>query len=110
MRLDKIRVRPPEGWRREPTRWWLSQPYPWPEAVGWLAKNLFGPARDHVELRAPIGPEVRAGAITPNLTVGFVDDILPFGGHGFSVGEDVKAFLDGITSRRELRGHVCILN
>jgi hypothetical protein len=70
MRLDKIRVRPPEGWRREPTRRWFSQPYPWPEAVGWLTKNLFGPARDHVERTAPIGPEVRAGAITPNLTVG----------------------------------------
>lgn len=95
MRLEKIRATPPDGWRREPTRRWFSQPYPWPEALGWLAKNVFGPTRDHGDLTSSIGPEVRVDAITPNLTVAFVGDILPLAGRRFSVGEDVKAFFDG---------------
>jgi len=97
VRLDKIRVRPPEGWRREPTGRWFSQPYPWREAVSWLAKNLCGPARDYGDLTTPIHPEVCGDVITPRLTVAFVGDILPFGGRQFSVGEDVKEFFAGTT-------------
>ena len=95
MRVETIRVAPPPGWQREPRRRWLSQPYSWCEAAWWVAKNLFGPSRAHPGLVPPLDNDVRAEAITPNVAVAFLGDIMPLGAREFVVGDDVKAFFAG---------------
>jgi len=94
MRIDKIRVTPPAGWWREPLRGgrWFSQPYPWREAAWWVAKNLFGPSRAHHGLAPALDHDVRTEAITSQVAVGFLGDILPLGAREYVVGDDVKSF------------------
>ena len=92
MRMETIRLTPPRGWRRDPPRRWLSQPYPWREAAWWVGKTLVGPSRAHAGLAPRLDQDVRTEAITTRMTVGFVGDIMPLGAREFVVGDDVKAF------------------
>jgi len=96
MKIEKIRLTPPAGWRRDPPRQWLSQPYPWREAAWWVAKTLFGPARAHAGLVPRLDQNVCTEAITPRMTVGFLGDIMPLGAREFVVDDRVKAFFAGV--------------
>ena len=96
MKIEKIRLTPPPGWRGDPPRQWFSQPYPWREAAWWVAKTLFGPARAHAGLVPRLDQNVCTEAITTRMTVGFLGDIMPLGAREFVVDDSVKAFFAGV--------------
>jgi hypothetical protein len=84
------------GWAREAPGPYFSQPYTWREALAWVANYLIGPSQRHRGLSPEIESGTVANPIAPELTVGFVGDIMPWGTVELRVADDVRAFLAGV--------------
>src|SRR5881409_1585429 len=75
---------------------YFSQPYPPREALGWMARNLFGPTQRHRHLTAYVPSGTPANAISPRLSVAFIGDIMPLGGtERWRVDPELARFLSG---------------
>jgi capsule synthesis protein PGA_cap len=84
------------GWEWDAPGPYFSQPYTWREALAWVANNLVGPSDRHCGLSPEIESGTMANPIAPELTVGFVGDIMPWGAVQLRVADEVRAFFAGV--------------
>lgn len=98
MIVDPIGALPPGAAPRSAeSRRYFAQPYGVRDGFAWLGNNLFGPSRRHADLVAAAPADVVLdGGIDPQLTIGFVGDIMPFRRRRFRWGAGLKSFLQDL--------------
>jgi hypothetical protein len=80
-------------WAREVPRQYISSPYSFSENLVWFKNNLFGPSKKHSELTRHLPQSAELNEISPQMTLGFIGDIMQMKEKELTFGEDLRRFL-----------------
>ncbi|MBD3192689.1 MAG: hypothetical protein GF308_18770 [Candidatus Heimdallarchaeota archaeon] len=83
-----------KNWRQEETRKRFSTPYNIQELLHFLWNNLFGPEKKYKSMTSFIPKEIVLNQITPEITLGFIGDILPTRNREVSISRRLQKFLE----------------
>lgn len=75
---------------------WFSTPYCPKEQLTWLKTSAFGPARSWRDLTSFIESDTVLNAITPEVKLAFIGDILPTGRKSLVMAEEVVDFVSDV--------------
>ncbi|MFX0099661.1 MAG: CapA family protein [Candidatus Hodarchaeota archaeon] len=90
---EKVKLEDKFDWARDIQRKRFSTPYNFKENMSWLKNNVLGPSKKFKELTRFIPQEMTLNAITPELTLGFIGDIMKMKGETLGISNELKEFI-----------------
>lgn len=82
-----------KNWKEEKPRKRFSTPYSPRELIQFLLNNLFGPSKKYQSLTSFLPKEVILNPISPEITLGFIGDILPTEKRTLRISRTLRKFL-----------------